>query len=575
MKDDISREGDNILVKDEKTVYRTGQFAEMAGVTKRTLRYYDRFGLLKPSEISESGQRLYAEDDFIRLQQIVTLKFVGFSLEQIKNIMEMHEINLSALLIMQREWMEEKIRNMQLAVQAIKEAERVVEQGKEGTSAKFQRIIGVIEMEAKRDWVNEFLSAAVNGYEEKTKTILAANKDIPASSIYAAVVLGEVEIVQKMLIRDTTLALKQGGPENWEPLLYLCFSCFLKNPQYSERFVQTAKLLLDHGANENAIYIQKGDPYERKLSALYGVVGVAGNAKVAKVLLEAGANPNDGESLYHAAELPSHECLELLYQYGVDINATPAIFRKLDFDDYIGVKWFLEHGADPDQKLGNNDTPLHWAVYRGRSTSIIELLIKHGAQVDAKRPDGKTAFMLAVRYGQTDLAYLLHKHGAATDVDSINSLFGAYATVNEPEVQNIIKKEPSLLSSLSDQDRMMLIEFAELNKAEAVNLMLETGFDSSIKKEAGTALHFAAWHAHIETVRVLITHGASLTSTNLYGGTPLDSAIHGSIHCLSTQKGAHTAVVEALIQAGAVLPEKAWGSKAVYEVLCRYGALEY
>lgn len=427
-------------------------------------------------------------------------------------------------------------------------------------------------MDTNQEPLYEFLAAAISGNEEQAGNILSADQELPKSSIYAAAALGEAGIIQDMLMQDASLAMKPGGPEQWEPLLYLSFSCFLADPRNNERFAQSAKLLLDYGANANAFILPKDDPCERKLSALYGAAGVAGNAAVAQVLLEAGADPNDGESLYHAAESSRHECLELLYRYGADVNATPALFRKLDFEDVDGVKWFVEHGADLNLTLGDNGTPLHWAVSRGRSSSIIELLLKHGAQINARRPDGKTAYMLAVRYGQRDLADMLGRHGARTDVDSLDRLFGAYAAADKQAVLEMVKNEPSLLASLSDDDRMMILEFAELNKAEAVNLMLETGFDSSIEREEGTALHIAAWHGHFETVRALVAHGASLKVTNSYGGTPLDSAIHGSIYSLRT--GGHAAVVEALIQAGAAVPEKAEGSRDVRQVLCRYGASE-
>ncbi|WP_164545450.1 ankyrin repeat domain-containing protein [Paenibacillus albus] len=554
--------------------YRTGQFAEKAGVTKRTLRYYDRIGLLTPSGITASGQRLYAVEDFIRLQQIVTLKYVGFSLEQIRSVMEMEDaVHLPALLSMQREWLEDKVRNMQSAIQAIKEAERVIENGNEGSVEKIQTIIGVIEMEANRNWEHEFLEAVIQGREDKAKTILAANKQLSVSSIYVAAALGDADHVRSLLASDSQAARKPGGPEQWEPLLYMSFSCFMKHREYSDRFVQTALVLLEHGADPNAFCLQKDDPYGRKLSALYGVIGAAGNVPVAKVLLEAGANPNDGESLYHAAEWPALDGLELLYQYGGDIGATPAIFfHKLDFEDEAGVKWFLEHGAGPNQVFCDYGTTLHWAVYRGRSASIIELLLNYGVDVNALRPDGKTAYMLAVRYGLTEIADLLSKHGASTEAGETDRLFGAYANVDEQAVRSILEKQPALLGSLSEKDKMMIIEFAELNMADSVKLMLKSGFDSSVSKEPGTALHFATWHGNVETVRVLVEHGASLIALNAYGGTPLGSATHGSIHRLHARPGAHAEVVEVLIKAGAVVPEVAGGSKEVNEVLCKYGA---
>src|SRR5438128_10142424 len=63
--------------------YHTGQFAQKADVSVRTLRYYDKVGLLSPSYYTEAGYRLYTDTDFSRLQQILALKFLGFSLREI------------------------------------------------------------------------------------------------------------------------------------------------------------------------------------------------------------------------------------------------------------------------------------------------------------------------------------------------------------------------------------------------------------------------------------------------------------------------------------------------------------
>lgn len=64
--------------------YKTGQFAKMANVSERTLRYYDKIGLLKPSSMSEKGYRQYSDQDLIKLQKIVLLKKLGFSLDEIE-----------------------------------------------------------------------------------------------------------------------------------------------------------------------------------------------------------------------------------------------------------------------------------------------------------------------------------------------------------------------------------------------------------------------------------------------------------------------------------------------------------
>ncbi|MCW3053630.1 MAG: MerR family transcriptional regulator, partial [Chthonomonadales bacterium] len=68
----------------ERRLYPIGEFAGRAGVTVRTLRFYDKVGLLAPSAMTEAGYRLYAEQDLSTLQHILALKFLGFSLVEIK-----------------------------------------------------------------------------------------------------------------------------------------------------------------------------------------------------------------------------------------------------------------------------------------------------------------------------------------------------------------------------------------------------------------------------------------------------------------------------------------------------------
>lgn len=65
-------------------ILTVGQLAKKSHVTVRTLQYYDRSGLLKPTAYSEGGRRLYSRQDSLRLQQILFLKTLGFSLEEIR-----------------------------------------------------------------------------------------------------------------------------------------------------------------------------------------------------------------------------------------------------------------------------------------------------------------------------------------------------------------------------------------------------------------------------------------------------------------------------------------------------------
>lgn len=66
--------------------YSSGEFARMAHVTLRTIRYYDKQNILKPSYVTDAGARFYSDEDFARLQQILLLKYLGFTLDDIREM---------------------------------------------------------------------------------------------------------------------------------------------------------------------------------------------------------------------------------------------------------------------------------------------------------------------------------------------------------------------------------------------------------------------------------------------------------------------------------------------------------
>ncbi|TQR41106.1 MerR family transcriptional regulator [Paenibacillus popilliae] len=69
-----------------KQLWKVGDLAKLTGLTLRTLRFYDQIGLFSPSAHSDSGHRLYNQADLSRLQQILSLKELGLSLEEIKSV---------------------------------------------------------------------------------------------------------------------------------------------------------------------------------------------------------------------------------------------------------------------------------------------------------------------------------------------------------------------------------------------------------------------------------------------------------------------------------------------------------
>jgi MerR family transcriptional regulator, thiopeptide resistance regulator len=152
------------------TLYRAKQFAERAGVSVRTLHHYDRLGLLTPSGRTEAGYRLYAESDLRRLEQIVTLKFIGFPLKKIRELLN-RNLDLPVALQLQLKIIEEKRRRLDLAIRAIEQAERVVQAGATGASPRdglasrsgegsvweaLRKIIEVIHMQQDWEFVNKY-----------------------------------------------------------------------------------------------------------------------------------------------------------------------------------------------------------------------------------------------------------------------------------------------------------------------------------------------------------------------------------------------------------------------------------
>ena len=108
--------------------YSSGEFARMAHVTLRTVRYYDKQDILKPSLVTESGARFYTDEDFARLQQILLLKYLGFSLDDIREMTigdSDYHFMLNSLNIQLR-LVRDRIEQMQLVEKAIQDTAQVI-----------------------------------------------------------------------------------------------------------------------------------------------------------------------------------------------------------------------------------------------------------------------------------------------------------------------------------------------------------------------------------------------------------------------------------------------------------------
>lgn len=139
--------------------YSIGEFAKKTATTIRTLHHYDDLGLLKPSYVNDSGRRFYSDKDFVPLQRIVTLKYLGFSLEEIKGLLQSETWNLKDSLEFQHKLLEQKKEELEKVMKAIQHALVVMDDQQEINPAIFISLIHNIQREDDhKEWLKQFLS---------------------------------------------------------------------------------------------------------------------------------------------------------------------------------------------------------------------------------------------------------------------------------------------------------------------------------------------------------------------------------------------------------------------------------
>lgn len=151
---------------------KIGEFAKRSGVTVKTLLHYDKIGLLQPSLRTESGYRIYCDDDFIKLQQITTLKFIGLSLEEIKQLIDDNGENIENVINVQTKALEEKKKQIETVITALNKAKRQII---DNSSLEIQQLIDIIkitnmETRAKHRFDNACKQYVTDSYYWRAKT---------------------------------------------------------------------------------------------------------------------------------------------------------------------------------------------------------------------------------------------------------------------------------------------------------------------------------------------------------------------------------------------------------------------
>jgi ankyrin repeat protein len=388
------------------------------------------------------------------------------------------------------------------------------------------------------DEANKFLRLACITYfdgdsparRQRARQLLAEKPHLAKANIYTAAAVGDFAAVADFLAKGADVHAK-GGPFDWEPLLYAAYSR-LDSEAEEHSTLEAARLLVKHGADPNAGFIWDWGSYVPcLLTALTGVLGLGEDGPMwqpqhqywhefARLLLEAGADPNDNQGLYNRMQYPDDEHLKLLLKYGLGkgqggpwfqrffqvwplvgehashLPRTPADLLAYQFRWAIGADWFdrvklfVEHGADvKGLSISQKDCTPEMADY----------LVAKGAQVIPHTPSPAEEFVAAC--GLADAA----------------------------RARELLASNPSLLD-----EPALLTWAAQDARADSLRLLVELGWDVNNAgcRSAGPAallgtspLWWAAHTGRLDAVKLLVELGADVHARDPeFDSTPLDSA---------------------------------------------------
>jgi ankyrin repeat protein len=424
--------------------------------------------------------------------------------------------------------------------------------------------------------LHDFVAASVEGRMRQAASMVQADPGIAGRSLRAAAVFGDVEAARQMLAADPGAAVVIDDDRGWPPLLYACYSRWHQaDPGRAPRIAEVVRLLLDAGASPNT----SNGARNGYRSALTGSVEV-NNPAVTRVLLEAGADPDDHEPIGWAAFSRYHQCLELLLAHGARVAPTWAIDGAVGADDARVVSLLLAELPAGTGQAARKATEVLPEAAAEASLPVVNALLDAGADPGTRDDDGVSALRRAVRAGRDHTAARLTSLGAPDDATDADRFIGACLKGDRGRAERLLADHPGLRDRLDDRDRAVIVEAARSRPAGTVALMCDLGFSPHARNSHGFGggeqpLHSAAYAGNADVVRLLLDAGAEVDARDArFDATPLQYATVGSRE-RAGQPGDWIQTVRLLLDAGASR-DGAWipgkpPSEEVMDLLRSYG----
>ncbi|MGS0893867.1 ankyrin repeat domain-containing protein [Burkholderia stagnalis] len=372
--------------------------------------------------------------------------------------------------------------------------------------------------------------------------LLHAHPELVAADPYVACAAGDLDAVSRATAADPAWVARAGGALKLPPLVAVTHSRLGQLPGFAERLRECARHLLAAGADPNQRIGNRFPPASvaapdesGPLSALYGAAGVNRDPVLTAMLLTAGADPNDGESLYHSLENPA--CTRVLLEHGARVGGTNALRRSLDMPEADALELLLAHGGDPDEPAGPGPTnpwgaPLLRAIAVRRSARHVAALLAAGADPRARTAAGVGAYCLAMQTGLTEVAALLRAAGAEEPLDAEDAFVAACARSDAVDARRIQARHPALPGSLPADRLRLLPDAAAWGSVDSVRTMVELGWPLAARGGDwdATALNHAVMRGDAALTAFLLAHGASWRETHGFGSDVLGTLSWASVN---------------------------------------------